>query len=701
MYRLSLLFVCVGMLLLVGCAEKPSPAQSTVRRAEEFRSQDRISDAIRLYKKAIEIDPAYDDPYLQLALIYDDTIEDKQQAVEWYQRFIDVTTNDDMRDRVRNWMESARRAAHDLADVTRPDFADIAPNTQAIIDETVERNRAQMQREFAAKEAALSARFENDIKELRANVQRLTQENRTLRETLEEVEHERDALQVTAPRRPAQEELASLLTTPGLGDDVRTLRTRLAEMAQEKDTLQQTVQEQSRTLENLEAQVVRAQQDAAAARELERVLNVNARLRRQLEETEETKAELHDRIALLEKSVDMADHARIAAQRASDEREIARLQQRVVELEQSLTTAETRKQQAENLLAELQEQTDAVLTSQHAEPSDILREQNRQLRLQVASLTESFNAETTRRAAMERDMRDLERKVHTATNMPPATHTILASDEFRDLSEEITGMQTTIEQQRALLAQRDEQITELTRAARRDEETTTASARQQQLIEELNRQLQSRESRISRLESDLASARMTEPGQTERIRELENQLRRKDTELQEVRMEQKDIEASIRQYEDSLTAAQRERDAAQQQARQYAAALADIRARGPQQLVSAPPPRTPQADVRPVTPTPTPRPPPTATPPRVTVPTAPTATPPPRTAPASVQRPSLPGARPRPRTYRVREGDTLASIAQNLYGDRNRWRDIFAANRDILPRSNSLQVGQELYIPPE
>jgi nucleoid-associated protein YgaU len=47
----------------------------------------------------------------------------------------------------------------------------------------------------------------------------------------------------------------------------------------------------------------------------------------------------------------------------------------------------------------------------------------------------------------------------------------------------------------------------------------------------------------------------------------------------------------------------------------------------------------------------------------------------------------------------VSKGDTLFSLAQKYYGDRARWRDIYAANRDVLTSENALRLGMELKIP--
>ncbi len=52
------------------------------------------------------------------------------------------------------------------------------------------------------------------------------------------------------------------------------------------------------------------------------------------------------------------------------------------------------------------------------------------------------------------------------------------------------------------------------------------------------------------------------------------------------------------------------------------------------------------------------------------------------------------------KTHTVVRGDTLAGISGAYYGDRNLWRRIYEANRDILPSANALQPGQVLRIPP-
>jgi nucleoid-associated protein YgaU len=51
-------------------------------------------------------------------------------------------------------------------------------------------------------------------------------------------------------------------------------------------------------------------------------------------------------------------------------------------------------------------------------------------------------------------------------------------------------------------------------------------------------------------------------------------------------------------------------------------------------------------------------------------------------------------------SYTVQKGDTLSDIAKQFYGNANRWKAIFEANRDLLDDPDRIQPGQVLRIPP-
>ena len=50
-------------------------------------------------------------------------------------------------------------------------------------------------------------------------------------------------------------------------------------------------------------------------------------------------------------------------------------------------------------------------------------------------------------------------------------------------------------------------------------------------------------------------------------------------------------------------------------------------------------------------------------------------------------------------THRIAPGETLSAIARRYYGTADRWPEIVAANRDVLPDQRSFTVGQMLRIP--
>ena len=52
-----------------------------------------------------------------------------------------------------------------------------------------------------------------------------------------------------------------------------------------------------------------------------------------------------------------------------------------------------------------------------------------------------------------------------------------------------------------------------------------------------------------------------------------------------------------------------------------------------------------------------------------------------------------------PQTYTVARGDSLSKIAKTVYGDANRWRDIFEANRDQIDNPDLIHPGQVLKLP--
>ena len=58
-----------------------------------------------------------------------------------------------------------------------------------------------------------------------------------------------------------------------------------------------------------------------------------------------------------------------------------------------------------------------------------------------------------------------------------------------------------------------------------------------------------------------------------------------------------------------------------------------------------------------------------------------------------------PPAAPAQKSYVVKAGDSLSKIAKAEYGDANKWRKIFEANRDQIKDPDLIHPGQKLRIP--
>lgn len=71
----------------------------------------------------------------------------------------------------------------------------------------------------------------------------------------------------------------------------------------------------------------------------------------------------------------------------------------------------------------------------------------------------------------------------------------------------------------------------------------------------------------------------------------------------------------------------------------------------------------------------------------------------PSPAPSAAHPAASPSRVSSPSRHTVKAGETLARLAAAYYGDRNAWKAIFEANRDLLKRPDGLRPGMVLVIP--
>ena len=51
------------------------------------------------------------------------------------------------------------------------------------------------------------------------------------------------------------------------------------------------------------------------------------------------------------------------------------------------------------------------------------------------------------------------------------------------------------------------------------------------------------------------------------------------------------------------------------------------------------------------------------------------------------------------RFYTIEKGDSLSKIAKAHYGDANKWRDLFDANKEVIEDPDKISPGQQIRLP--
>ena len=49
--------------------------------------------------------------------------------------------------------------------------------------------------------------------------------------------------------------------------------------------------------------------------------------------------------------------------------------------------------------------------------------------------------------------------------------------------------------------------------------------------------------------------------------------------------------------------------------------------------------------------------------------------------------------------YEIQSGDSLSKIAKNFYGDAMKYKELFAANREVIEDPDKIYPGQKIRIP--
>jgi len=111
----------VGFLVVLsaGCGRSPDgtgeplPVSDQIGKARVFARRGDYRQAVEMYHKALELEPDNADAYLQLGIIYDDNLKDKNLAAAYYREFLRRDPDSEKAGRVRQWLAKTLAAVPD------------------------------------------------------------------------------------------------------------------------------------------------------------------------------------------------------------------------------------------------------------------------------------------------------------------------------------------------------------------------------------------------------------------------------------------------------------------------------------------------------------------------------------------------------------------------------------------------------------
>ncbi|MCX7846549.1 MAG: tetratricopeptide repeat protein, partial [bacterium] len=241
MRALSLVVVLVSLLIIPACKRAPSRAERVYKQALEFKDNDQTETALQYLRRAIELDPSFEDPYLDLASIYE-SAGDYKNAIEWYEKYLQVTKDPRMKQLAQNWLSDVRALAAEQASTQTPAPKPTAPATtpapaRELVADALAKERDQLQREFAAREKSLQEQHQRALDALKDELRKLKTTNTELQDKVEELTQERNALADRLKKAGNLRDIADVFANTSYTptDRERELTQMLAEARKEAD----------------------------------------------------------------------------------------------------------------------------------------------------------------------------------------------------------------------------------------------------------------------------------------------------------------------------------------------------------------------------------------------------------------------------------------------------------------------------------
>ncbi|GEM_PF-3295696 len=672
------LFVTLIILTLPGCKPRQSPSEHIYNKGVEYQFANQPKEAVEQFKKALAIDPKHEDACLQLAYIYEEQYNDKKKAIEYYNRFLEISSNERLKENVKLWIEDAKASLIKETPDTKDAFTDLDPITRKRVKKIIAEKEEHYQKLLEQRDKKLKSKDSRELESLKETLGSYKLEIVELKDKVENLTIERNDLQKKVREKQTQAKIAEVLDSPELKGGAKKMKQNLIELKSEYEGLKVQLQQEKSRANQLEEENVKVRQQLAKARKIKLSSDKTKALTAQVKELEEKNRELADQLKIMESSKKSVEELAEVEKRKDDE--IKKLQEQILGLKKERTDAIIARNTEAQKCVELEEQIKELI--KHSDSlqgdKDFINE-NRELRLQIAKLTTQYNDMSIKKASFEQQVNELENELESYKKVPQAAKPVIGS-EFKDLSEEILQMQSSIAEKDKQIEHKDKQIDILKEEfneMKSDFDKFKSDKSKDELIEDLNKKLSLHSHANRKLKLDVIKLNK----EINKYKHIEDSMKALTLDMKKLNSDISDKNRIINElslknqkYNEAHKAALVKIRKLEVENRQMSSkirqAVSTVSQRSKYPKPTSKTSYSNNSNLKNILP---------------------------KKEPISVMRKKT--VKRRVKTYRVRRGDSLSSIAARVYGDKNKWQLIYSENRDILSRPNSLKEGQILIIP--
>jgi chromosome segregation ATPase len=109
MVPVSLLFIVFFTFYLFEKQPQTSRLEKNFLWGHELFEEGKWDLAAKQYEKNLILNPQTSESHLQLAILYDDYLNQKNKAIEHYEKYLEMASDDEKASLVREWLEDARK----------------------------------------------------------------------------------------------------------------------------------------------------------------------------------------------------------------------------------------------------------------------------------------------------------------------------------------------------------------------------------------------------------------------------------------------------------------------------------------------------------------------------------------------------------------------------------------------------------------